>query len=298
MDFDLAKASKKLCALDFNYIYDGLSINVIWFRAMALTGDWLIGRHMHSSYEFHFIKEGSCEVITDTDHFTVHEGEFYLTAPSILHEQRSINSKHFIEYCLNCDLKLIEDSSTEILKLGLILNNSQCAAYPDNEDVSCIKLFEYALREACCEYTGFFGNIKNIIPLIINNAARKMSESRIIDYAVPKKSNSNNFRMLQMERFIEDNISTPISTSSLSSYMHLSQKQVCRIIKHAKNMSTKEFINSIKLTKAKELLKSPNLHVKKVADMLGFSSEYYFSQFFKKLEGYPPVQYRNNIQNG
>ncbi len=298
MDFDLAKASKRLCTLDLNYIYDGLNINAIWFRAMVLTGNWLIERHMHSSYEFHFIKEGCCEVITDTGHFTVHEGEFYLTVPSIFHEQRSINGGQFTEYCLNCDLKFAEESSIEMLKLGAILNSSQCTAFLDNEDMSCIKLFEYALREACFEYTGFFGNIKNIIPLIINTAARKMSENRMIDYSVPKKSNSNNFRMLQMERFIEDNISASISTLSISSYMHLSQKQVCRIIKEAKNMSTKEFINSIKLAKAKELLKSSNFHVKKVADMLGFSSEYYFSQFFKKLEGYPPVQYRNNIQNG
>ncbi len=298
MGFDLAKASKRLCTLDFNYMYDGLNINVIWFRAMVLTGNWLIGRHMHSSYEFHFIKEGCCEVITDTGSFTVHEGEFYLTIPSIFHEQRSINGEQFTEYCLNCDLKFVEESSTEMLKLGAILNSSQCTAFPDNEDMSCIKLFEYALKEACSEYTGFYGNIKNIIPLIINAAARKISESRMIDYSVPKKSNSNDFRMHQMERFIEDNISTSISTSSLSSYMHLSQKQVCRIIKEAKNMSTKEFINSIKLAKAKELMKHSVFHIKHIADMLGFSSEYYFSQFFKKCEGYPPVQYRKSILKG
>jgi YesN/AraC family two-component response regulator len=30
---------------------------------------------------------------------------------------------------------------------------------------------------------------------------------------------------------------------------------------------------------------------------MGFSSQYYFSQFFKKHEGYPPKIYRDNINH-
>jgi len=296
MEFDLAKASKKLCELDLNFTYDGLNINVIWFRAMLNTGDWLIERHMHSSYEFHFIKNGCCEVITDTSRFVVNEGEFYLTAPSVFHEQRSINNSRVIEYSLNCDLKISDISSSEMLNLLDIFKSTQCIAYKDDSD--CCALFKYALEEAYFERIGFFSSIKSFIPLILINAARSMPQNRGYTYPIPKKNNDSNFRMSQIERFIKDNISTPISTSSISKYMHLSQKQICRIIKESKNMSTKEFANGIKLSQAKELLKNSNFHIKKIADLLGFSSEYYFSQFFKKQEGYPPSYYRSNIHNG
>lgn len=104
--------------------------------------------------------------------------------------------------------------------------------------------------------------------------------------------------MSQIERFIEENISTPVSTSSIATYMHLSQKQICRIIKESKNMSSKKFVNNIKLSRAKELLKNSSFNITQIADMLGFSSEYYFNQFFKTLEGYPPVKYRSNVHNG
>jgi AraC-like DNA-binding protein len=296
VDFDLAKASKKLCELDLNFTYDGLNINVLWFRSMVNTGEWVIERHMHSSYEFHFIKSGSCEVITDTARFTVQEGEFYLTASNVFHEQRSINNSRFIEYSLNCDLNIQKDTPAEMLNLFNSFKSAQCIAYKDESN--CCQVFNNVLEEAYFERAGFFSSIKNYIPLLLINTARNMPRSRDYAYSIPKKNSSNTFRMSQIERFINDNISTPISTSSIATYMHLSQKQICRIIRESENMSTKEFVNSMKLIKAKELLKNSSLHIKKIADLLGFSSEYYFSQFFKNLEGYPPGVFRENILHG
>lgn len=298
MEFDLAKASKKLCELDLNYKFDGLNISVLWFRVMSISGDWLIDRHMHSSFEFHFIKEGCCEVITDNGSFVAGKGDFYLTTPGVFHEQRAVSGKKLIEYSLNCDLISMPDCSAEMVNMLTILKSSSCKVYEDKDYVSCSRLFEYALEEAYCGRTGFYGSIKNIIPLILINASRKIALNREYDFSVPRKSSSNNFRMSQIERFINDNISTTVSTSSIASYMHLSQKQVCRIIKEAKNMSTKEYVNNIKLLKAKELLKNSDYNIKRISDLLGFSSEYYFSQFFKNMEGYPPAVYRVNILHG
>ncbi|MDF2989102.1 MAG: transcriptional regulator, AraC family [Eubacterium sp.] len=297
MEFDLAKASKKLCELDLNYTVDGLNINILWFRAMTVSGSWTIERHMHSSFEFHFIREGSCEVITASGSFIVGKEEFYLTAPGVFHEQRCVNAEEVIEYSLNCDLLSMQDCSGEMANMLNTLKNSPSTFYRDRDYISCCRLFEYALKEAYFERTGFFGSIKNIIPLILINAARKMAKNVENDLTVPRKSSSNNFRMSQIERFINDNMSTSVTTASIASYMHLSKKQVCRIIQEAKNMPTKEFVNSIKLLKAKELLKNSDYPIKKISDILGFSSEYYFSQFFKNMEGYPPATFRGNILN-
>lgn len=296
MEFDLSKASKKLCELDFSYNYNGLNINVLWFRTMRHTEKWLISRHMHSSYEFHFIKEGSCEVITDNDRFIAKEGEFYLTAPSVFHEQRSLDDPNYLEYSMNCDLSILKETPSEMLKILHILDTIQCRAYQDVHN--CCSLFNKALEEAYFEQIGFFCSIQSLIPLILVNAARCMSQNKPGSYGIPKKTDKNSFRMSQIERFIEDNISTTVSTSAIASYMHLSEKQVCRIIKEEKDMSTKEFVNNIKLTKAKDLLKNSDIHIKKISDLLGFSSEYYFSQFFKNVEGYPPAVYRYNLHKG
>lgn len=76
--------------------------------------------------------------------------------------------------------------------------------------------------------------------------------------------------------------------------MFLSSRQIGRIIRQYNGMTTKEFIIQKKLDKAKQLLKDSELTIKEISDQMGFSSEYYFSQSFKKQEGYPPKIFREN----
>ncbi|MBZ4644947.1 MAG: hypothetical protein PWR27_835 [Petroclostridium sp.] len=295
MKIDLLKASRNLSELDLKIIADNLLIDVLWFRAMVNEGDWIINRHTHSTYEFHFISSGCCRVILDGGEFKASAGEFYLTAPGIHHEQRNIGKEKFIEYSLNCDISLIEDKISEAYYLIRILRETPCMIFKDSQ--GAIRLFDKALGEAHQQNIGFYNNIKSIVVQIITAAARAMNRDSAVRYDVPFKRKKDDYRFLQIQKFIEDNISNPISTIDVARYMCLSDKQVCRIIKERMGISTKDFILQMKLKKSKELLENTGLSIKEIADALGFSSEYYFSQFFKRHEGFPPGIFRDNVQN-
>jgi len=62
----------------------------------------------------------------------------------------------------------------------------------------------------------------------------------------------------------------------------------------------KDFISNILMRKASEMLLSPGVSVRKVSAELKFSSEYYFSRFFKKHSGMPPKSFQklNHEING
>lgn len=295
MKFDLLKASRKLSELEIKTKVDNLAIDVLWFRAMENRGEWVISRHMHSSFEFHFIASGSCSVLHDHGQFHVGPGEFYLTAPFVYHEQRGIGTGEIIEYSLNCDLKRMDDTPTEFSQLLEVLSAALCKPYKDS--YGAIRLFHKALIESYSQNLGFFNNIRNLVPMILTSAARSIGKNIPLKYEIPLKKRKDDYRLIEIERIIEDNLSNPLSTKDIATHMYLSDKQVCRIIKEKKGLSTKEFISQIKLQKARELLRETNLPVKQISDMLGFSSEYYFSQFFKRTEGYPPGIFRHNVQN-
>ena len=59
------------------------------------------------------------------------------------------------------------------------------------------------------------------------------------------------------------------------------------------NMTPKEYITALKLSRAKELLKSEKLSVGDIASALGYSDVYHFSKMFKKKTGYSPTEYRS-----
>jgi AraC-like DNA-binding protein len=58
-----------------------------------------------------------------------------------------------------------------------------------------------------------------------------------------------------------------------------------------------KYITELKLSYAKELLRSNQYSVKDIAFMCGYEDEYYFSQDFKKNLGLPPSEYLKNFRH-
>ncbi|MCX6894723.1 MAG: AraC family transcriptional regulator [Verrucomicrobia bacterium] len=58
-----------------------------------------------------------------------------------------------------------------------------------------------------------------------------------------------------------------------------------------------DFIQRSRLSQARLLLSDPGLSIKQIAEQMQFSSEFYFSHFFKKLEGVSPRDFRRQRQN-
>lgn len=293
---ELIRASDRLSQFQLEILAGNLEIDVLWFRAMVIRDShWSIASHKHSSYEFHFIHSGSCRVILEDREFVAGENEFYLTSPGVYHEQESMSEEGFIEYCINCDLKLLDDSESEMSLLVQVFGNSPCRCVRD--EYNCIDLFHKALLEADNQQLGFISNIKSLVVMILFSAARAIDDGTTNITNVPVKSGKNDYRMRQIEKFIDDNIYSRICTEDIANVMFLSSRQVNRIVKTSKGMSIKEYIDAKKHDKAKCLLKNNIYSIQEISNILGFSSEYYFSQFFKKREGYSPSDFRVNVNN-
>ena len=73
--------------------------------------------------------------------------------------------------------------------------------------------------------------------------------------------------------------------------MQLSSAYLSRVFKETTGYSVIEFFNKIKVDKAKELIIEGDKKVKEVAQILGFTDEFYFSRIFKKIEGISPSEF-------
>ncbi len=293
MNFDIFKASGKLSLLDLKITSGNLSINVLWFRAAHCSSDAIIERHTHSAFEFHFIYSGSGTVELDNGSFSIQAGEFYLAAPGVFHRQ--LNHKGYIELCLNCELNYIEESDSEAKYIIDVLKKVGCRPVADTTGLTDI--FGRALEEAHYQNAGFYNNIRSLTIMLITSSVRAITGQTPAQYAVPVKHKKDDYRFIQIRNYILDNISLPITTMDISHYMFLSGKQISRIVKEASGMTAKELIQEIKFQEAKKMLiERQDLTARQIAELLGFSSEFYFSQFFKRKEGYPPRMFRMNVQ--
>lgn len=95
--------------------------------------------------------------------------------------------------------------------------------------------------------------------------------------------------------FLENNYDDPnLNNLALAKQSYISEVYFRKIFKEEYGLSPKQYIQQIRINKAKELLKSGYLTVTAVSDMVGYSSIYHFSKAFKAQTGYNPTEYQMN----
>jgi len=298
MDYRLIRASYRLSETPICALIDGYGIDVFWFRAMIKEGNWLIRRHAHSTYEFHFCRKGECRVETDAASFLIKEGQFYLSGPGVYHAQFSNNQDEFIEFSLNCNIRKTAAPKTqagkEAEKIISLFNELPCLPVADHFNI--LSLFEESLEEAERQQSGYIWKLQSKLAEILIAAARSMERDHKSVSVKNISINEPNYRMTKIEEFIEANISKNIRPSDIAERLNLSEKQISRIVYAYKGFPTKKFITRTKLHRAKELLVSSDISIKEIAGQLGFSDEYYFSAVFKIHEGIPPGVFRTSMK--
>lgn len=298
MDYRLIKASQRLSEIGIRLELDGYGVDVYWFRVMFKERDWFIRRHAHSTFEFHFIARGECEVETDGGNFRIGAGSFFLSAPGVYHCQRQTETSELVEYSLNCDLRRYDAPATcvgaEIARLRAIFVGAPCAPVPDA--FGAIALFDQALHEAAQRPVGFETVLRGLVPAILVAAARAIERTQRGGEDRPDEGVQSDYRMERIEEFVQDNIRRDVTPADIAAFMGLSEKQVSRIVFARKGFPTKKFITRTKLKKAKELLATTDWPIKEIAEELAFSSEYYFNSVFKKHEGFPPGVFRTSMR--
>jgi len=92
-------------------------------------------------------------------------------------------------------------------------------------------------------------------------------------------------------RYMNDNISANLSVEEIADYMNLSVSSLKRIFSKYAGIGVHKYFLKLKLKNAAELLEK-GVSVTLVGDRLGFSSQGYFTNVFKRETGYLPSQYK------
>ena len=84
----------------------------------------------------------------------------------------------------------------------------------------------------------------------------------------------------------------------LADKVNISISYISAILKKERNTTFVKYLTFLRMEKAKELLKNPNIKIVDVAEAVGYSEPYYFSHSFKKYQGVSPKEYRTNESEG
>lgn len=136
--------------------------------------------------------------------------------------------------------------------------------------------------------------VLNDIKDLLENSVRKAAD--LIHARNKKLSQSVVKKIIE---YLNRNFDKDISLDDLGNIAYMNPKYVCRLIKKETGSNFSDILLEIRVEKAKELLRQPDLKTYEIAAKVGIEDSRYFSKVFKKYAGITPTEYRQQfVQNG
>lgn len=220
--------------------------------------------HWHDEYELIYFYKNSAVLRIENQSFEMAKGTTAIINPGELHSASSYKNQE-------CGLYAIVFKLSDILQNynNILINNALT-----------INIFNTILKENN-SHLEIKSQIYNLLyNLEINNGIKTSIN--------PQGLNVNIKNVIS---YIEDNFAQKITLDDLSKQARLSKYHFIRIFKVYTDVTPIRYINQIRISKAKELLKAGNTDITNTALQVGFDNISYFIKVFKEICGVTPLKY-------
>ena len=270
----------------FNYsnISSSLDISEIYTKFYQEKGtNYNFSGEKHSYWELTYVDKG--ELLTTIDGVSYHlkQGDLIFYAPMQFHTQSTF-----------------EKISSSYLTINFKMNFNHA-------DLLCNKIFSIQ-RDSYFIVTRLIEELSND-NLYSNDLSLCYLKQLIIQMLRLDNSHFHSKPTTHMQQtyenellndillYIDDNIYEKISVSTLCDHFCISTSMLHSLFRKNMNNTAKNYINELKLSKSKELIRNSTHTLSEISEMLGFSSIHYFSKKFKSYFNISPTEYSKSIYN-
>lgn len=106
----------------------------------------------------------------------------------------------------------------------------------------------------------------------------------------------HNARILKMIEYLHTNYSSKFSLSDMATHSNVSRGECCRYFKKMMHMTISDYLMEFRISRAVELLESTDQPISDISEAVGFSSQSYFIESFKKKMRLSPLAYRKLLK--
>lgn len=240
--------------------------------------------HWHDYYEFELIVSGNANHLLNNESIPIRKRSAYFLTPFDFHTIHPIENDYTVSYCFNFDTYALDDEIFQIITqlnktLYLDLNE-----YDFNSIIDDISLLENKLNKPNTPAkTLLFKNTFSKIILTFINAFPKTTSAESTN--IP----TNAFQ--QAIAYTNLHFREPISLISLADTVGLTPNYLGQLFKKQYNKSYSEFLLTLRLNYAKNLLKHTDDTVAHIAKKSGFNTTSYFIKCFTKFYNITPKNY-------
>ncbi|GAB3270872.1 GlxA family transcriptional regulator [Parahaliea aestuarii] len=115
---------------------------------------------------------------------------------------------------------------------------------------------------------------------------------RAAAYQDSTRSSHHDETVIQAQQYLQDNLASGGRLEDLARQLDISPRTLSRRFRIATGYSTQQYLNSLRLATARDLLRRSNLSIAEICWQLGLQDVSYFARLFRQHHGVSPMRYR------
>jgi AraC-like DNA-binding protein/quercetin dioxygenase-like cupin family protein len=273
-------------------------------RYTMTSGNFTPELHRHECMQINYVYQGKADHLLNNQQFEIMKGDIFVIPPYIPH--RIIESEdscaeifefEFMPSFINQGFKNIQNAESFLdfayIEPFLVSEN---LVKPRLNLVGRIQIeVEDILNEALREYNrkkpGYILLIRSLLLKLLVLVGRMFTmnlenvESRPI-------YDRHHDSIISAMRYIDTHYIEDLSIEEVANVFALSPSYFSSLFKNITSKTFTEYVNNIRISKAKELLKNTDKKVIDISYDVGFNNVYHFNRMFKQQIGISPLEYR------
>ena len=251
--------------------------------------------HFHNFYEIMYVYSGKRQLIVNNNTSTLDPCSIAFISPFKFHETKKITDGPFKKVMINFTYDLIKTDDHDFNQALLTCFNSPTSVitFEQHQMSSINNIFQNILYEYNSKKDIFSEQmIKSLITQFLLTASRTYyeTERQFSDTQIPDHYSV----ILKIAEYIKNNYSKKISLDSLSQNFHINKFIISREFKSVIGASFIDYLNTIRIKRAQDLLINSDKTISEIAFECGFESIVHFNRTFKKQISLTPSDFLKN----
>lgn len=272
--------------------FDG--VKLLYVSTSKYEGDWQSILHSHPFSELFYVVQGSGTFITEGMEFSVCKNDMVIINPHVQHTEKSLYTTPLEYIVLGIDGLAFSFEKMASVQDSILMQTASGDVYKYNTQNSYVYAYlNIMLEEITKKEENYEAVCQNLLEVILLCMLRNNNLSIV--------QNSNillNRECAQIKNYLDANYAENITLDTLASFSHMNKYYIAHAFTKYMGVSPITYLLQKRIEEGKSLLSSTSHSISQISTSLGFSSQSYFSQAFKKATGRTPVQYRNECKRG
>lgn len=245
---------------------------------------WNRGRILNDYYIIFISKGKGVYGSALTEPFEVVAGTCFFLYPGVLHRYKPDPNIGWEEYWVGFNGFYVQ----QLMANGFFGSRDPFVDLGLNKDI--LVLFKELIRSVQSSLTGYHQQIAGITMQILGHINNIALHHDYNDDPIGKL-------ICKAKFIIQESSEDILDMEKLARQLPMGYSSFRKAFKQITGESPNQYHLNLRLSRAKDLLRTTILNINEIADQTGFESVFYFSKLFKKKNGISPRHYRNSEES-